>query len=167
MAYKRKFNQERFDKWEMENRVPQTIVDMANAIAEKLGCGSLEFGVLHIRNRYGEVVGYGQGIELTHCTFSYADGPSYDYSEELSKWLRGLDFYISASYGDNGMDSATNWHDTYWTHELIYKPSETSDEGFWDYKDEDDEDFDDPKYDDWEYVDPDRNYNDYYDDYWD
>lgn len=41
------------------------------------------------------------------------------------------------NYGDNGMDSATNWHDTYWSVEIAYTPSMVYDEKFYDWSDED------------------------------
>lgn len=59
------------------------------------------------------------------------------YSKEFAKWLKGLDFSIENSYGDNGMDYSTNWHDTYWTNEFVYNPSKVDEDVFieWEEKD--------------------------------
>lgn len=135
-----RFNQKRFDKWEEETHIPEKTMDFVRFIAEKIGCGEIEEETIHIYNRGGYVVGYAKGFSLSHCTFSYADGPSADYSEEMAKFLKGLGFKIENSYGDNGMDSSTNWHDTYWTNEFIYKDSEVWVEKFYDYDEEEDED---------------------------
>lgn len=37
------------------------------------------------------------------------------------------------------MDSATNWHDTYWSVEIAYTPSMVYDEKFYDWSDEDED----------------------------
>ena len=37
--------------------------------------------------------------------------------------LRGLGFDMEGSFGDNGLDSSTNWHDTYWSYQYVYKKS--------------------------------------------
>ena len=128
---------ERFGEWEQNTHIPQKIMDMVNFIAANVGCGFIEEETITLRNRGGYTYGYAKGFSLTHCTSSYADGPSPDYSQEMAKWLKGLDFSIENSYGDNGMDSATNWHDTIWTHEFIYKPSLVYEEKFMEYDEED------------------------------
>ena len=126
-----KFNQEGFEKWETTTHIPEKVMNMVNFIAEKIGHGGgIEEETIQIRNRGGYVIGYAKGFAIRHCTSSYADGPSVDYSSEFIKWLKGLEFKIENSYGDNGLDSATNWHDTYWTNEFIYKPTEISEERF-------------------------------------
>ncbi len=133
-----KFLHSKFEKWENETHIPEKVMDMVNFIAEKIGHGGgIEEETISIYNRGGYVIGYAKGFSITHCTFSYADGPSADYSKEFSKWLKGLDFEIENSFGDNGMDCSTNWHDTYWTNEFIYKPSEVEEEEFisWEEKD--------------------------------
>ena len=53
------------------------------------------------------------------------------------KWLKGLGFSVENSHGDNGLDSATNWHDTYWYDDISYRPSYVYDDQFWDWDDED------------------------------
>ena len=91
-------------------------------------------------NCWGVEIGYAKGFSISHCTSSYADGPSVDYSGAFKKWLVGLDFSINNSYGDNGMDTATNWPDTFWTNEFIYRPSEVAEERFIEWEDSDYED---------------------------
>lgn len=133
-----KFIHDKFREWEENTHIPEEIMDMVNFIAEKIGHeGGIEEQTISIYNRGGYVIRHAKGFRIVHCTSSYADGPSTDYSKEFAKWLKGLDFEIENSYGDNGMDCATNWHDTYWTHEFIYKPSEVSGEKFivWEEKD--------------------------------
>lgn len=128
----------KFEKWENETHIPEKIMDMVNFIAEKIGHGGgIEEETIRIYNRGGYVIGYAKGFRISHCTFSYADGPSPDYSKEFIKWLKGLDFEIENSYGDNGMDYSTNWHDTYWTNEFIYKPSEVDYDQFVMYEEKD------------------------------
>ena len=134
-----KFDYEAFDKWEQETHIPEKILTMANAIAKEVGCEPLVEETIKIYNRGGYVIGYAKGFILSHCTSSYADGPSPDYSKEMAMWLKGLGFVIENSHGDNGMDSATNWHDTYWFDEFIYKPTESSDD-FTIWEDDDYED---------------------------
>lgn len=131
------FNHERFEKWEKENSIPQKTMDMVNWIAEKIGYPVYE-ETLTIKNRFGVAIGCARGFIVTHCTSSYADGPSEDYTPEFIKWLGGLGFELGDSYGDNGMDSTTNWHDTFWHKEIIYKPSITY-EDFVEFDDEEDE----------------------------
>lgn len=133
-----KFRHDKFREWEDSSHIPAKVMDMVNFIAEKIGHGGwIEEETIKIYNRGGYVIGYAKGFRIVHCTFSNADGPSADYSKEFSKWLKGLDFEIENSYGDNGMDCSTNWHDTYWTHEFIYKPSVVEEEEFiqWEEKD--------------------------------
>lgn len=131
------FDVRKFNKWEQETHIPERIMEMVNFISEKVGCGLIEEETITMYNRGGFSYAYAKGFSLTHCTSSYADGPSPDYSDVMAKWLKGLDFTIENSHGDNGMDSATNWHDTFWTHEFIYKPTIIYDEKFevWEDKD--------------------------------
>lgn len=75
-------------------------------------------------NRGGYAYSKGNGLSYGYCTSSYLDGPGYDYSKEFDIMLEGLGFEKINSYGDNGMDSATNWQDTFWDYDYIYKPSE-------------------------------------------
>lgn len=133
-----KFRHDKFREWENGNHIPEEIMNMVNFIAEKIGHGGgIDEETINLYNRGGYVYGYAKGFSITHCTSSYADGPSVDYSGAFAKWLKGLGFRIENSYGDNGMDSATNWHDTYWTHEFIYEPSEVMEDAFiqWEEKD--------------------------------
>lgn len=133
-----KFRQDKFNEWEDNTHIPEKVMDMVNFIAEKIGYGGgIEEETIKIYNRGGYVIGYAKGFSITHCTFSYADGPSADYSDEFTKWLKGLDFSIENSYGDNGMDYSTNCHDTYWANEFIYKPTKVDEEMFieWEEKD--------------------------------
>ena len=134
MAY---FNRKRFEEWEQRASIPQKTMDMVNWIAEKIGYPVCE-ETLNLKNRFGETIGFARGFVVTHCTSSYADGPSVDYTPEFVKWLGGLGFELGESYGDNGLDSATNWHDTYWHKQLIYAPSKIY-EDFIEFDDEEDE----------------------------
>lgn len=132
------FDYDRFYRWEDETHIPEKIMTMINAIAEKVGCGELYEETIRIYNRGGYVCGYGKGFSLVHCTSSYETGPTTDYSAEMEMWLKGLGFSLENSFGDNGMDSATNYHDTYWTHQFIYDKTITWDD-FYNYDDDDDD----------------------------
>lgn len=121
------FNRKRFEQWEHENVIPKKVMDMVNWIAEKIGYPVCE-ETLNLKNRVGETIGFARGFVVSHCTSSYEDGPGVDYTPEFIKWLKGLGFELGDSYGDNGMDSATNWHDTYWHKEIIYTPSKVYDD---------------------------------------
>ena len=124
------FDSEAFEKWEEETHIPEDVWAIAQAVAKQIGIGELEEETIELRNRGGYTYAYTKGITLTHCTSSYADGPSTDYAPIFLKWMKGLGFYVADSYGDNGMDSATNWHDTYWTEELGYRPIEVGKDRF-------------------------------------
>ena len=132
-----RFDYEKFNEWEQTTHIPDNILTMANAIAKEVGCGGIMEETIDIYNRGGQVIGWAKGFRLVHCTSSYAEGPSPDYSKEMAMWLKGLGFSIENSYGDNGMDSATNWQDTFWTDELIYKPTEIFEEEFIIWEDDD------------------------------
>lgn len=131
------FNTERFHKWEEETHIPKELWDMVTFICEKVGADISDEHTITMYNRGGYPYGYGKGFSFTYCTSSYADGPSVDYSKVLLKWLKGLGFRIENSYGDNGMDSSTNWQDTFWTYEFICDETVVDDYIFMDYKDED------------------------------
>lgn len=131
------FDYERFNKWEEETHIPAEIMDMVNWIAEKIGYPVCE-ETISLRNRFGDPIGYAKGFVISHCTSSYETGPTTDYTPTFVKWLSGLGFEVGASYGDNGMDSATNWHDTYWHKELIFSHSKTY-EDFWVHESDDEE----------------------------
>ena len=132
-----KFNYDKFDEWEQNTHIPEGILKMVNTIGKEIGCGEVEEETIEIYNRGGQVIGWAKGFVLTHCTSSYADVPSTDYSKEMAKWLKGLNFTIENSYGDNGMDSSTNWHDTFWQNEFTYKPTEVFEEQFITWEDGD------------------------------
>lgn len=125
-----RFDERAYRKWERETHIPEAIMNMVNAIAKEVGCGEVQEETISIYNRGGEEIGWVKGFTLTHCTSSIADGPSPDYSDAMAKWLKGLNFKIENSYGDNGMDWSTNHHDTFWTNEFGYKPSEVYEEQF-------------------------------------
>lgn len=116
------FDGNAFKEWKDETHIPSDIWAIAKAVAREIGIGEIEETTIELRNRGGYVYAYTKGIVLTHCTSSYAEGPSPDYSQTFLKWLNGLGFYSANSYGDNGMDSATNCRDTFWTDELGYRP---------------------------------------------
>lgn len=126
------WNQERYDKWEEEVHIPQDIMAIVDAVCEKIGIVVEETVVSYI-NRGGWRYAVAKGFEITHCTSSLADGPSEDMAPAFIKWLGGLGFEVCRSYGDNGLDSATNWHDTFWTKEIAYKPTMVGDEKFYDW----------------------------------
>ena len=128
------FNQEKFDKWEEETHIPQDVMGMLSFICEKIGIDEVEEETISIYNRGGWVVGYAKGFTISYCTSSLADGPSIDYSDVLLKFIKGLGFKIENSYGDNGLDSSTNWHDTYWNYDFVYKPSEIYVDSFEEYE---------------------------------
>lgn len=131
-------NQTQFIKWENETHIPADIMEMVNHIAEKLGYeAEIEEETINIYNRVGCVIGYAKGFSVSHCTSSYSDGPTPDLSGAFSRWLKGLDFELENSFGDNGRDCATNWHDTYWTNQFIYSPSKVSGELFMAWEDQD------------------------------
>lgn len=134
------FDNKRFNKWEETTHIPNDIMDMVNWIAEKIGYPVYE-ETINLKNRVGQTIGFARGFIVSHCTSSYETGPTTDYTPTFIKWLGGLGFELGGSYGDNGLDSATNWHDTYWHKEIIYKPSVIYDD-FMDYEEgEDEEDY--------------------------
>jgi hypothetical protein len=138
-----RFNYEKFDKWGEETKIPESVMKMVKAVSNELGLYLDEdcVEVLYLQNIYGENYACAKGFRLTHCTSSLSDGPSHDYSKDFMKWLQGVGFVEWDSYGDNGMDSATNWRDTYWTTELAYEPTKTYFEAFYDFNDEDEDEF--------------------------
>lgn len=126
-----KFNHYKFDKWIEETHIPEAVMNMVKFIAEKIGYGDyLEEETIQIYNRVGQVIGWAKGFSISHCTSSYEDGPGTDYSDAFRKWLCGLGFSIENSYGDNGLDSSTNWHDTYWHYDFIFNATQVWEEAF-------------------------------------
>lgn len=147
------WNQDRYDEWVENTHIPQNIMDMVKFVCEKMGMCPPEEEVVDVRNVWGETIGVCKGFSISHCTSSYSDGPSPDYSKELQMWLGGLGFEIVGSHGDNGLDSETNWHDTYWTHDFGYSETTKYLDAFYDYDDDDDD------VDDWDEVyDPEYGY---------
>lgn len=136
-----RFDYDKFDQWVEETKIPESVMKMVKAVSNELGLYLDEdcVEVLYLQNIYGENYACAKGFRLTHCTSSLIDGPSPDYSKDFMKWLQGVGFVYWDSYGDNGMDSATNWHDTYWTTELAYAPTKTYFEAFYDWSDEDED----------------------------
>lgn len=142
-----KFNVDAYNKWDNETHIPEEVKKIVNAVMTELGFGlafykdednSLMEETITIYNRGGYACGYGKGFSLSYCTSSYANGPDAD-PKYVIDFIKGLGFKIENSRGDNGMDSATNWHDTYWTYEFIYGPSITW-EDFYEYDESDYED---------------------------
>lgn len=125
-----RFNEDLFEKWKNETQIPDDVLDVLNAVCKHIGIDEPYIETIYLRNRGGYIYGYAKGFTLTHCTSSLTDGPSFDYSRTLSKFIKGLGFRIENSYGDNGKDSATNWHDTFWSYDFIYKDSIVYDEEF-------------------------------------
>lgn len=134
-----KSNYEKFYVWEESTTIPEAVMKVVKAVCNELGIGLDESDIETItyRNRGGHPYAYAKGFTLTHYTSSLETGPTEDYSGVFIKWLGGLGFEIVNSYGDNGMDSATNWHDTCWSVEIAYSPSVVYDEKFYEYNDED------------------------------
>lgn len=102
---------------------PPKVANALENIEKVFGVMFNEEEEIILRNRGGWAYAKGKGISYSYCTSSMLDGPSYDYSDEFSFMLKALGFRLENSFGDNGLDSATNWQDTYWTYEWIYKPS--------------------------------------------
>lgn len=108
-----------------ENRfqhLPAKVGYALERIEEVFGITFTETEVI-LRNLGGWAYAKGWGVEYSYCTFSYMDGPHYDYHDEFDNMLRGLGFDMERSFGDNGLDSSTNWHDTYWSYQYVYKKS--------------------------------------------
>lgn len=136
-----RFNCEMFDEWEAHSHIPEQVKRIVNAVLKSEGyeepfgeidtdCGdTTNEETITIRNYDGHVIGYGKGFRMSYCTFSYANGADVD-CEYLINFIKGLGFVIENSYGDNGMDSSTNWHDTFWYYDFMYKPSEVFKEKF-------------------------------------
>ena len=136
---KRRWNDEAFSKWEEETHIPEDVMKMVEIVCEQIGIEVYET-TIEYRNRGGHVYAFAKGFELVHCTSSYEDGPSEDRTPVFMKWLGGLGFHVENSYGDNGLDSATNWHDTFWHNEIVYDATMVSDDKFW-YYEKDEEEF--------------------------
>jgi hypothetical protein len=137
----RRWNDARFNAWVEGTHIPEDVMKMVEMIAEKIGISVYETTVDY-KNVWGENIGVAKGFQLSHCTSSLADGPSEDMTPVFMKWIKGLGFEVCGSYGDNGLDSATNWHDTYWYTEIAYSGTMVMLGDFYDYYDRyDDEDY--------------------------
>lgn len=134
------WNDNRFLLWDEETHIPEDVMKMVDIVCEQLGI-EVEETIVRRENRGGYTYAYAKGFILSHCTSSMEDGPSADMTPVFMKWLGGLGFAICRSYGDNGLDSATNWHDTYWTTEIAYKPTEISADFFYDFPSDEEYDY--------------------------
>lgn len=132
-----KYRDDLLAKWEDETHIPESTMNMVNFICEKIGLDPVEEQMIDLRNRGGYTYGWAKGFTISYCTSSIEEGPSIDYSKDLLAFIKGLGFKIQNSYGDNGLDCETNWHDTYWFYDFIYKPSEVSDDLFIEWEDSD------------------------------
>lgn len=132
------WNGDRFAEWENETHIPEDVMKMVNIVCDQIGVDVEETTIRHY-NRGGCLYGFSKGFVLSYCTSSYEDGPSVDMTPVFMKWLKGLGFRVANSYGDNGLDSATNWHDTYWYNEISYKPTLVDSDIFYDREDTEDD----------------------------
>lgn len=131
------FNQEKYNEWEEKTNIPENVMEIVNTVCDKLGVSVYEDTVA-MRNRGGYAYAYGKGLRYSYCTSSYADGPDCNNIDLITKWLGGVGFKVVNSYGDNGMDTATNWHDTFWHYELLYQPTMVYAEDFEEYNEDED-----------------------------
>lgn len=118
--------QERIWKWEEETHIPKEVMAIVEAVAEKIGIDPIYEDTISLYNRGGCLYALAKGFTFCECTSSLEDGPSGPDSTMVKtfvKWIKSLGFEFERSRGDNGMDSATNWHDTFMYHEVIYTPS--------------------------------------------
>lgn len=105
-------------------KIPDKIIALIERINEVFSLNiEIDEAPIALRNRGGFVYAYGKGFRYTYCTSSMVDGAEYDYSKEIKSILCHCGFSLENSFGDNGMDSSTNWHDTYWNYEFVYKDS--------------------------------------------
>lgn len=134
----RHFDDEKFEKWENETHIPEDVMKMVEIVTNQLGIYVEETTVTY-RNRGGYPYAYAKGFIVSYRTSSYADGPDDNYGEIFMKWIGGLGFEVAESYGDNGLDSTTNWHDTWWNYEIAYRDTMVYDELFYWWDDEEDD----------------------------
>lgn len=148
------FNEERFYEWEEKTHIPEEIRTIVKHVCDKIGCPIDEEmdATIRLRNRGGYTYAYGKGFTMTYCTSSMESGPSIDYSDSILKFIKGLGFKIVNSYGDNGMDSATNYQDTFWSYDFVFEPSIAYYEAFMDWGDEEYDDDGEYDYDEGCYV---------------
>ena len=103
--------------------IPQKILNLIDKCEKIFSCEITVKDRVYLYDGGGNKIAIGAGISLTHTTSSISDGPSHDYSEEIFSFLKHARFEKSNSFGDNGMDSSTNYEDTYWIDEFIYTPT--------------------------------------------
>lgn len=132
---RRKWNSDRFAKWQEETHIPEDVMQMVEMIAEQIGI-SVNETTVDYRNVWGDTIGVAKGFTLSHCTSSLEDGPSEDMTPVFMKWVKGLGFEVCNSFGDNGLDSSTNGYDTYWYDEIAYTDTLRMLDDFYDYNDE-------------------------------
>lgn len=119
-------NRDKYNEWVEMQTIPQTVKKIVRAVFAE--CGLLdpfpddEESVIQLTNRGGWLYAVGKGFTLSYCTSSLADGPDAD-PRYVIEFIKGVGFVIENSYGDNGLDSATNWQDTFWSYDFLYKPS--------------------------------------------
>lgn len=58
---------------------------------------------LHLKNIWGVTIGYGPGVTYKRITRSYADGPDWDFSEEIREILLNAGF-TKGGYYSTGHD---------------------------------------------------------------
>lgn len=125
--------QQTFEQWRDTNQIPDQVKRIVNAVLKECGYheafdfeyqeeGESNEEVITLRNRGGYAYGYGKGFSMSYRTSSMEDGPDTD-PEYIIDFIKGIGFTIENSYGDNGMDSSTNYRDTWWNYEFLYKPS--------------------------------------------
>lgn len=149
-----KFNYEKFEEWERTTHIPEDVMEIVEIVSQQIDVPIVE-ETLTYQNRGGRIYAYAKGFRIVHCTSSLIDGPGVDKTPTFMRWLGGLGFEVSDSYGDNGMDSATNYRDTYWTKEVAYLPSKVDRDKFLEWCDDDeDEDYErDYEYEEWDWYD--------------
>lgn len=120
--------EELFYEWEKTKLIPETVKKIVRAVLIECGYGNPfpedDEDVIRMYNRGGWLHAVGKGFKMSYRTSSMEDGPDDD-PKYIIDFIKGLGFTIENSYGDNGMDSATNWHDTFWHYDFLYKPSLT------------------------------------------
>lgn len=135
-----KFNDEKYWEWAETKQIPDDTLRIVERVAEHVGISIGEEEAIDIHNRYGETYAFAKGFTFQECTSSMEVGPHGPTSETIKQfcnWLKGLDFVFINSHGNYGNDTEANYHDTYVTHEVIYKPSLVYMEKFTQYTDED------------------------------
>ena len=123
----------KFCAWERKIHIPSEVKRIVRAVFVE--CNMVdpfpydEEETIRLHNRGGWLYAVGKGFTMRYRTSSMEDGPDVD-PKYIIDFIKGLGFVIENSHGDNGMDSATNWHDTWWQYDVLYKPSLTYIETF-------------------------------------